>query len=315
MIPESYRNSKAANVSSLKRLGISPAHYVEYLERPPADKPEWVMGRATHCLTLEPQHFDQRYTVIEEKPSKAGGPEWDAFEAGRAVPLPPTIKSRRGKAWEAFKAEQDEAGRVVLIRSEWDKCQAWAGYLALVGDREILTAAQERDARAMAEAVRNDAAAMRYLSAPWAQTGVETPIEWVDASTGILCKGIPDMTYPGTLVDLKTARDIDSRAMGRQAASLEYAAQLAFYHDGLIALGHEVEHVAMICVEKSRPHDVGVFTLDADDLAAGRDSYRGWLRTLAACRKSGKWPGRYNGLEQPLALPSWYLDPDDSLQF
>lgn len=187
---------------------------------------------------------------------------------------------RAGGEWEAFKAMH--AGRTILKPEEYD------------------TACCIRDA------VHAHKAAKKLLSV---KGQAECTLRWVDTPTGLHCKARLDWLTARTLVDLKTTRDIDARRFGRQFAELLCHAQFAFYRMGLAAHGRKPK-VYIIAVEAAEPHDVAVYTLSDDDLWAGEQTARYALDTVAACRKSGKWPGRYE-TQQPLQLPPWVMPDDD----
>ncbi len=187
--------------------------------------------------------------------------------------------TRRGKAWEAFR-DANEA-RTILNPREHDACHA------------------------MSEAVRSDAAAWRYL----VHGEPELSLQWTDPETGIACKGRIDwLTVIGgeiILTDLKSARDITERGIGKACAQYGYHGQLAFYVDGLAALGVRVDRVVMVAVSNQEPHDVGVFYVETTALEVGREWYRSLLARYVECRQAERWPGRYDEVEQVLDLPGW----------
>lgn len=99
-----YLKIDSENWSRLKHMddgdgGTDPAFYRWRRENPPADKPEWVIGRALHTLVLEPDEFAERHPVA-------------------------TVKDRRSKAWTAFAAEHLD--RDPLTINENEKAQAMA---------------------------------------------------------------------------------------------------------------------------------------------------------------------------------------------
>lgn len=141
---------------------------------------------------------------------------------------------------------------------------------------------------------------------------VEQGIEWVDAATGVTCKGRLDAVGPLYVVDLKTAVSVEPWAFQQRSAKLLYHAQLAFYVDGYKAATGQDRGAAFIAVESADPHDVAVFELGDDALAVGRDVYHQALVQLVECEKSGSWPGVARGQMVPFYLPKWaQLDDDD----
>lgn len=165
-------------------------------------------------------------------------------------------------------------------------------------------------AEAMAASLHADPIAAPMITGGYA----EQSITWVDASTGIDCRGRIDHVN-GCLSDLKTTRTIEPRLFAATAARYGYHAQLAWYLDGLVACGVAVDPTpSLIVVENERPHDVLVLDLDDATLAAGRAVYRGCLERLAECRERDAWPGVGGGSRSTLALPAWAVPvPDEQV--
>ena len=203
--------------------------------------------------------------------------EPDLFEARH--PIFPGA-SRRGKAWDAFVADyKGEDPGDILIEREME--------LAL----------------GCAEAIRTNPEAMRNL-----HEGVtEHVITWADADTGFPCKGRCD-SVNGHLVDLKSTASIDPRVFPGEAARLGYHGQLAFYLDGLTAMGvldsgAKVPPV-IVAVESEPPHDVVVWTIPDGTIDTGRCLYKRLLLRLAECQDTGIWPG-VAPAPLSLVLPAW----------
>lgn len=248
---QQYEAIPAVNWSTLKHLRVSPLEY-QYRLTHPTDSPAFALGRATHAALYEPDLFALHWVVY-----------------------PGAV--RRGKEWEAFKAEHEHD--------------------------EIVTLAERTTAQEIADAVRRHPAAEELLDGSF----VEQALRWTDAETGIECKGRVDQVS-GRLADLKTAQSIEPHAFQGAVARYGYHTQAAFYVDGLAANG--IDYLAapvLIAVEKEPPYDVLVYELPARVIEAGRAEYRRLLRTLQSCRASGLWPGRCADLVQ-LTLPAWASD-------
>lgn len=189
-------------------------------------------------------------------------------------------KVRRGKEWDAFQAEH-------------------AGCI-------IATAAEVEAALTMAEAVRNHPVAASYLQHGMA----EATLLWEMGSRK--CKGRVDWLDQSTdtIVDLKTAAEIDPRSFGR--AVLRYATdlQLAFYADGYTAITGRTPRVVVIAVESKPPHDVIVYRVPDSVIARGRAEYWRLLDLLTTCEASGQWPGQAAD-EVELELPVWATVADE----
>lgn len=185
---------------------------------------------------------------------------------------------KRGKAWDAWCEENP--GMTALSPDALDEAEAMAGALASYSP------------------------ARKYLTAD--DRIVEAPVFWRDSATGIDCKARPDLVIPslGVLADLKTTATLDAHRFGLLAARMGYALQMEHYAAGL---PFQVERVLLIVVESVPPYDCAVLQIDDLHRNQARRDLDGLLRTLAACRESDVWPGRYQ-LESFLSLPDYLLD-------
>lgn len=311
---EDYVALDGVNHSAAKAMADSPLAYRWACENPSPDSSSKRLGRVTHTAILEPDLYTDSVVVLDgDKPPKASGPEWDAFRSGRAVLLPDRFPRRAGNEYKAFAQKQEDDGFAILTEKEWDKCQAWSDYLDKIGGRTVIPRGDGEFAENMRDAVRGDAAAMRYLSVGRA----ELSLQWTERTTGLLCKSRIDwltcINGSWVLVDLKTARSIVERDLSRAAAQYGWHTAMAFYHDALAALGIQVERVVMIVVCSRPPHDVGVFEVGEGALEGGREAYQGWLRSVKRCRELDEWPGRYKSQEQILHVPDYAegMESDD----
>lgn len=192
--------------------------------------------------------------------------------------------ARRGKAWDEFQEQHAEAD--ILLHSE---------------------AVQAQD---MAASVLGHPLARKHL-----RDGIsEKVLEWTDRETGLACKGRCD-SVNGHLVELKSTapRSFTPDLFAGQAIRLGYHGQMAFYADGLVATGYEVDHEpAMIVVESEPPHDVAVYVVSDEMMRMGRKLYKRLLFRLKDCIDSDQWPGVCAGQELELLPPAWAMtEPED----
>jgi len=259
MTYEQYAALDGVNWSSLKNMEDSPLHYKHRLDsKEDTDTTGRSMGRLLHTLVLEPHNFGDGYAIYP-------GP------------------TRRGKEWDAFKAEN--AGKTILKENE------------LV------------EVRAQAAAVRAHPEVAPLL------VGAETEktIVWNEPRHGIRCKSRLDLWNPklATLVDLKGCQTTDPRRFGQMAARMGYFAQLAHYYQAVaLGLRRAVYDVLIVAVETSAPYDVAVFKLEDQDLEVGRIYVDDYLDKLKACLDSGVWPGRCP-TRQRIQLPSYIFGDGD----
>jgi hypothetical protein len=191
-----------------------------------------------------------------------------------------TGKIRRGKEWDAFEAANLD--KTIITQAEYERCSAM------------------RD-RVMAHPAAGPILAMGEA---------EKVITWKDPETGIDCKARIDW-LSGSIADLKTTKSANPRIFAATCARYRYHTQMAWYRWGVeCATGMVDWPCHLIAVESTRPYDVVVYAIDEITLGAGLGLCMGWLRQVAECRASGKWPGRYAG-ETTLNLPAWAFENDE----
>jgi hypothetical protein len=165
---------------------------------------------------------------------------------------------------------------------------------------EAVTSTDMALALGMSAAVRNHSTAAALLK----QGKAEQSFWWDDLPTGMRCKCRPDWYYGSTVVDIKTTADASPQAFARSVATFAYHVQAAHYLAGL----HGAERFVFVAVEKSYPHAVAVYELDADALALGRTTRDNALDVLAGCQAANVWPG-YGDTVQTISLPKWATNP------
>lgn len=199
-----------------------------------------------------------------------------------------------------------EPQRLEVEYAVWDggrrNTNDYKDWLDEIGDAEPTTRADMEKALAISAAVHSHRVAQRLLRAGM----VERTLTWIDPVTRIRCKGRPDHMHRGALTDLKSTRDIDARAFGNSCHKFGYHAQMAFYRRGMDAKGMDYGPTRLIAVEAEPPHEIAVYVLGEDVLAAGDALVSRLLHEVKHWRRRGQWPGRYPN-ETPLEFPSWGL--------
>ncbi len=100
---------------------------------------------------------------------------------------------------------------------------------------------------------------------------VETPVTWTDEATGLPCKALLDLQFPGLVFDLKTTSAFSREQFAEQLAAFDYDRQAAFYLDGSGA-----DAFGFVAVQKREPFDVFIVTHERDSafVEQGRRKYR-----------------------------------------
>ncbi len=172
---------------------------------------------------------------------------------------------------------------------------------------DIISLSDASTASAVARAVNQHAVAGGYA----AECKAELSIYWKHP-IGFDCKSRVDWLADDYLVDLKTARNVTARQFSRQAANLNYHAQIAFYLDAAKALDGRERKAILLAVEKEPPFDVAPYVLPEEAIAAGRRAYQDWMLLLLKCRVADHWPGVAE-FETELHLPEWaFSEWDDA---
>ena len=183
------------------------------------------------------------------------------------------VDDKRGAKWTVPADEARKAGKIPLVSKEWAQVKAM------------------RDA-VMAHPVA------RFL---FANHLAEQSVFWEEDGLTLKCR--PDAWKPGTLIDLKTARDANPTTFGKTAHEYGYHQSAAHYIDGVKAATGEELPFHFVLVEKTEPYLVSVVELDVEAVNLGRQLNDRAKRIYRECVESGNWPGYPNG--QTAYLPAW----------
>lgn len=272
--------------SGLRKIfNESPAHfYSQWAGNPnridPGDKKAFVLGRAVHHLMLGEPFFAKLFCV---RPT-----ELPNYRTGEMRPW--HGNNTECKEWLAARAKE---GKAVLTE---EQVAAIKGIAFELGKHPIVRAG-----------------ALNGM--------IERSIFWKDKETGIWIKSRPD-SIPGDsgdFVDLKTCQSVKWLDLMRSIADYGYAQQ-----GGLVrAAAREVLKIpsptfTLVFVEVTPPHCPRIVTLKDSELDRGERANRMALDAMAACLRSGNWPGPGGGREdaEPIELPEWsQRQIDDRLKY
>lgn len=268
--PEAYyvRRLDEASNSGLTIIDQqTPLHYHWWVTHPDEDEEQsaaLAFGKAFHCATLEPEAFRSTYSVLPVDAPR----DMRRFRDAKK-PSAETIASIDW--WDAW--ESRNSGRVMMTRTSFDLAVAMAGslraYRMKFGD-VVLTGAELFDS-----------------------CQKEVTLRWVDEETGVDCKARADLwneelAFAG---DLKSARDATYEAFSRAINSHRYHVQHCHYSEGFRCCGHPLKSFAFFPVEKLAPYAPASWHIDAPSEDRGWAIRQRSMRKLAACLKSGEWPG------------------------
>jgi hypothetical protein len=242
--------------SQVKKLALSGKQYIHACNAPFEPTRAMLIGTAVHVLVLG---------------SRPGKPvlryEGDA---------------RRGKAWDAFRAEH--------------------------ADAEILTATEWDEAEEIAAAVKADPIARARLDG----ARFEVPLTWDDGGLKCSTSGIDIVSLDGEdLADLKTTTTTQPEAWTRQAFKMLYPQQMAWYRRGARANGIKASRgLYILGVEMKAPFEVVELELTEGMIDFADRTVSLWLEKLRVYRESNQWPG-YAQSSVPMDVPGWLHQSDD----
>lgn len=226
--------------STLKAMAQSPAHYAAACQREREDSTAFMLGRAIHAMVLQSILPAVFYGV------------------------------RRGKEWEAFKAEHQ--GIEIVNEAEWEICQRTAEAVARNNDATRLLASCDKK---------------------------EHPIEW--DYFGIPCAGRIDACSDTAIVELKSCECAKPRKFLYDAQKYGYDAQLAWYDLGIGGLktddyGIQWRDHFIIAVEKGSTNICQVYQLDKLRSDQGFGKIEDWIGKYRKAIESGEWMGYADGI-------------------
>lgn len=205
------------------------------------------------------------------------------------------------------------AGLKVWAGDKVKAAKAWKDFKAANPEGTYVCEEERDEAIAMRDAILAHPIAGPIFSDGKAQPSILWELEGEGFRFEL--KSRPDwISADGVLVDLKTTRNVSRRAFGKQAADLDYPAQLAFYSRALeAATGAPAPRRLIVAVESEPPYPVVVYELTEKQLADGWNKCAGWLGTLSECERTGVWPGPATEVV-PLELPHWAEISDEDEQ-
>jgi len=276
---------------------------MQFLATPPYDPPSvWEITPAeyhadrTHLTRSmlsdfvdSPRRFHDRWISGELPPKKttdamALGTVFHAMMAGGVAGVATWSQRRQGNKWEAFKAEKEAAGLLILPDDQ---------YTIASGMR----AACEAD--------------------PWvAERLKETPIHhehvilW-NYGTGLRCKCMVDClvgsTGPLVVLDWKSTADPTPEGWNATSRRFNLHRQAAHYSAGIFEMYGAWPEWVYVVVGTEPPHDVYLHRPAGSVMDLGDEEIGTALEGVRACLESGEWHHADRGDVIDYDYPSWYM--------
>jgi hypothetical protein len=227
--------------------------------------------------------------------------------ADGTVPAEETPALSFGRAFHMALLEPERFAKAYASAKKFDRRTtagkaAYAAWIEEIGDAEPLLFDDMLAITNMVASVR----AHPLAGAMICDGEAELTLSWRDMSTGLRCKSRLDyyVRSLAMIVDVKSTEDASREAFRRDIAKYGYHRQDALYRGAALELELPVEHFCLMAVEKSPPHAVATYTLDAEAIGSGYSSVRRDIETLAKCMQEDRWPG-YPETIQQIDIPPW----------
>ena len=209
-----------------------------------------------------------------------------------------------------------EGETIVDALPVWDggtrRGKAFDAFMDVLSGRDYFNGINERyELVCCMAAIRNNPHAAPLLDRRWT---AEQVVTWSDPDCG-RCKARLDALSrkdaPPAVLEVKTARNIDERAFGKQFSDLGYHLQLGWYwRAARVALGIEdgcdLPTVTTLVIESQSPWDCAVFDVPSDVIRDGYERARQIAAEYRRCEAAGVFPGRYWESGAALVLPPWH---------
>ena len=275
---DTYKSWDAVNKSALDQMwDLSPLHYKYFLDHEEEETEALIVGSALHTLVLEPDEFDKRFLVAD---------------TCSAIVRSTGVKCT--KAGQVFDGER------------WF-CGIHGKGFPLAPGIKRLTQKQSDLVYAMAAGILKSDVAKAFIND---EGHNELSIVWDDSATGIRCKGRIDLERIqswGSIGDLKTTDSPTPWDFQRSISGYGYDRQVAWYIDGATAVGIKPESFVFICPEKKPPYDVGLFRMQSDAIAIGREQNEWLMKRLKWCRDNNAWPPATGAFED-ISVPRFHYE-------
>lgn len=176
---------------------------------------------------------------------------------------------------------------------------AWEQFQEISEGKKIIDQNIYKQGVSMRDSVMRHPAARKLLLEN--QGVAEQTFFFEDQYTGAPCKIRTDKYLPkiNTIIDIKTTEDASNKGFSRSVFKYNYTKQGAFYKDGILAAtGQMVDNFIFIAVEKTYPFLVGVYYMNLEQFAHGRQQYIRDLAIYNECRRTGNWYGYSEKIEE-----------------
>lgn len=235
------------------------------------DKAYFDIGKAFHCLLLEPERFDDKVTICPEELRRTWKEEGRKLEAYRAKTGP-------------YKA--------ILTPAEWKQVSDMA------------------EACMRNPAVADLLGPKGYVEQPFRWIDRTTGLALKGRTDKVSDEAIIDIKT-ATYIDLESfGRSVVNYGYHRQAAMYAVgvfnpAVRPLFEVNGVCPIVPRRRRYVFVVVGKTEPYESVVYELDPAALKLGDRQNEADLNRLADCYRRDRWESYYSGKTLTLTLPPW----------
>lgn len=177
--------------------------------------------------------------------------------------------------------------------------EKWNEFCAEHRDKYILTPAMHETLVGMVQGLRR-----HPFVREWASKIEATEVSVVGDVHGLEMKGRADALTNDSLVDVKSAADLDERKILYAIKDFGYHVQGSVYRKLF-----NRDRFVLLFVEKTPPFDVVPVELSPGFLRVGDFLVEQWIEKIAECEASGVWPGRSDKIVT-VEPPEWMVPMD-----
>lgn len=181
----------------------------------------------------------------------------------------------------------------------------WDRFVAELDGADYLQSDEVERLRSMRAAVMDDRAARSLLGG----ASCEQLVRWTDPLLGACKAKLDGVAANGSLVEIKTTRDLTDRRFMQQCESLGYHVQLGWYDRARAesgTSGRPAWVIAIECPANSEPTDVAVYRVDPAVIQQGYETAREIGARYRACEAAGgPFLGVSGGMVLEYRRPTW----------
>lgn len=299
---DTYHRWDACSQSQLKKLAESPAHLEAYRREAFDDTESLKLGRIIHFAILQPDLFDERFTVLGRCQATKGDGDQCTYNAKYVTADGMHLCGTHGSE------EQHDDSIHVVKEKQMDVVERI---------RESV-----RNSDKVKDLIHVDGRKPEF-SIVWEDT------HWCDkhekgegereCDQCITCRArfdqYTDQIPGGAAVDVKsTSRGADWQSFRKQIGRHKYYWQEVFYRRGIEELGRDLDKFVFVAVETNEPFGVAPYMIDDKQaLTDAEGTINDLLYEYRACMTNERFPYTPDKV-RGISVPDWESDEMDRIR-